>query len=126
MVIAIAVAIAGFAGAVSRYSIGLAFPDTGETGFPWATLTINLAGSLLLGLLFGLASRGKLPPWFKEAAGTGFLGAFTTFSTFNGQLWLLWDNHAYGFALAYALASVVVGWALAAAGLAWGSKERRE
>ncbi len=124
MIIAIAVAIAGFAGAVSRYSIGLAFPDNGESGFPWATLVINLAGSLLLGLLFGFASRGKAPPWFKEAAGTGFLGAFTTFSTFNGQLWLLWENHAYGFALAYALASGIVGWTLAAAGLAWGSKER--
>lgn len=124
MVIAIAVAIAGFAGAVSRYSIGLAFPDNGEAGFPWATLAINLAGSLLLGWLFGLASRRKLPPWFKEAAGTGFLGAFTTFSTFNGQLWILCNNQAYGFALAYALASGVVGWALAATGLAWGSKER--
>ncbi|WP_027084177.1 fluoride efflux transporter FluC [Cohnella panacarvi] len=124
MVIAVAVAIAGFAGAVSRYGIGLAFPDNGGAGFPWATLFINLAGSLLLGLLFGLASRGKLPQWFKEAAGTGFLGAFTTFSAFNGQLWLLWENHAYGFALAYALASGAVGWALAAAGLAWGGKER--
>lgn len=124
MVIALAVAIAGFAGAVSRYSIGLAFPDGGESSFPWATLVINLSGSLLLGLLFGLASRRKLPPWFKEAAGTGFLGAFTTFSAFNGQLWLLCKHHAYGSAAAYALISGVGGWLLAAAGVKLGSKER--
>lgn len=125
MVVAIAVAIAGFAGAVARYSLGFAFPDGGEASFPWATLAVNLAGSLLLGLLFGIASRRKLPTWFKEAVGTGFLGAFTTFSTFNGQLWLLWKHQAYAPAIGYALASGVGGWLLAAAGLAWGGKERR-
>ncbi|MFC5532291.1 fluoride efflux transporter FluC [Cohnella yongneupensis] len=125
MIIALSVAVAGFAGAVSRYGIGLAFPDGGEAAFPWATLFINLAGSLLLGLLIGAASRGKVPPWFKEAAGTGFLGAFTTFSAFNGQLWLLWDHQHYAEALAYAIISGIGGWLLAGLGVARGSKERR-
>ncbi|MFD0671867.1 fluoride efflux transporter FluC [Cohnella sp. GCM10027633] len=124
MIIAIAVAVAGFAGAVSRYGVGLAMPAYDDSAFPWATLCVNLAGSLLLGLLIGLAARRNLPSWFKEAAGTGFLGAFTTFSAFNGQLWVLWKHHAYGAAIAYALVSGIGGWLIAASGVAAGSGRR--
>lgn len=124
MITAIAVAIFGFAGAVSRYGIGLALPDGGEAAFPWATLLVNLTGSILLGFLIGYASIRKVPGWFKEAAGTGFLGAFTTFSAFNGQLLLLWKHQAYGAAIAYALISGIGGWLLASAGVKAGSGRR--
>lgn len=124
MVIAFAVAIAGFAGAVSRYGIGLAIPDGGEAAFPWATLLINLTGSLLLGLLFGIAVRRKLPAWLREALGTGFLGAYTTFGAFNGQLLVLWKHQAYGSAIVYAIVSGIGGWLIAEAGILAGSGRR--
>ncbi len=120
MGIAVAIAVAGFLGAVSRYGLTLALPDGGGASFPWATLVINLGGSLLLGLLFGLVSRKLVSAWWKEAAGTGFLGAFTTFSAFNAQLGELVRHHAYGSAAAYALASGLFGWLLAALGLSVG------
>lgn len=125
MLVAFAVAVAGFAGAVTRYGIGFAIPGGGEASFPWATLVINLTGSLLLGILIGTAARRKLPVWFREAVGTGFMGAYTTFSAFNGQLWLLWEHGAYGYAVTYALVSGIGGWLIAAAGVSWGKGGRR-
>lgn len=120
MAIALGVAVAGFFGAAARYGIGFLLPDSGGTGIPWATLFINLSGSFLLGLLIGSASRRAMPVWLREAAGTGFLGAFTTFSTFNAQLAGLVRCHAYGTAALYILLSGGAGWLLATAGLAWG------
>ncbi|REK67096.1 MAG: fluoride efflux transporter CrcB [Cohnella sp.] len=118
----VAVAIAGFLGAVSRYGVTLLLPDGGGASFPWATLAINLSGSLLLGWLSGLAQRKLVSPWWKEALGTGFLGAYTTFSAFNAQLWELVRHGAFVSALLYAAASGLLGWLFAAAGLklGWG------
>lgn len=120
MGVLIGIAVAGFLGAVSRYEIGLLIPSGGGAAFPWATLVVNLSGSLLLGLLFGWVSRDRMPPWFTEAVGTGFLGAFTTFSTFNAQVWELCRHGAYWSAAAYVALSGLAGWLLASAGLAWG------
>jgi CrcB protein len=120
MRIVLGIAIAGFLGAVTRYEIGLLFPQSTDAAFPLATLFINLSGSLLLGYLFGFISRFRLPDWFVEVAGTGFLGSFTTFSTFNGQLWQLVQHQAYLSAAAYMLLSAFGGWLLAAAGLTSG------
>ncbi|WP_239617259.1 fluoride efflux transporter FluC [Cohnella mopanensis] len=126
MRIAIGIAIAGFLGAVARYEIGFLFPQhANSAAFPWATLIINLTGSLLLGLLTGRLSRSSTTPaWFGEVVGTGFIGSFTTFSAFNGQLWQLFDHRAYGYAIVYVLASAAGGWMLAAAGLGWGRGRR--
>jgi CrcB protein len=118
--IVIGIAIAGFLGAVTRYELGWVFPQGNETAFPWATLAVNLSGSLLLGLLFGWASRAMLPAWLVETAGTGFLGTYTTFSAFNGQLLQLLRHEAILTAALYAALSGIVGWKLAQAGLAWG------
>ncbi|KIL36190.1 hypothetical protein SD71_09570 [Cohnella kolymensis] len=114
------IAIAGFLGAVSRYEISLLVPSAGEAAFPWATLIVNLSGSFLLGALFGVVSRRSMPAWLVESVGTGFLGSFTTFSAFNGQLWELCQHRAYLGAAAYVLLSGLGGWLLASAGLAYG------
>lgn len=114
------ITIAGFLGAVSRYELGLLVPSGEEAAFPWATLIVNLSGSLLLGVLFGITSRRRMPAWLTEAIGTGFLGSFTTFSAFNGQLWELCQHRAYFGAAAYVVVSGLGGWLLAAGGLAWG------
>jgi len=122
MKIAIGIAVAGFMGAIARYEVGYLFPRHADpAAFPWATLMINLTGSLLLGLLTGwLANRRSAPIWLGEVIGTGFIGAYTTFSAFNGQLWQLLEHQAYGAATAYLFVSAIGGWILAAAGLSWG------
>lgn len=120
MRIALGVAAAGFLGAASRYGIGYWIPDGNGHGMPWATLLVNLSGSFLLGLLLGAASRRPMPVWLREAAGTGFLGAYTTFSAFNGELAGLARNGHFGMAALYVLLSAGAGWQLASLGLAWG------
>ena len=109
------VAVAGALGALTRYGIGSA---VGARGFPWATLSINLAGAFALGFLLRF---GELRGWSElvtVALGVGFLGAFTTFSTFSVETQtMLRDGRAVAATL-YIGASVVGGVALAALGYA--------
>ena len=80
------VALGGAVGAVARYGIsGFIARVTRTSPFPYGTLTVNLVGSLALGLLMGLATGGVLTisPRLRIALAIGFLGAFTTFSTFS-------------------------------------------
>ena len=78
------VVLGGIPGALARYTLGLALPAPG--GWPLPTLVINLAGAFILGLLLeGLAQRGPDRGGrriLRLLAGTGFIGAFTTYSTF--------------------------------------------
>lgn len=78
------VMVGGSLGAASRYGIGLLTVKIWGTRFPWGTVTVNLAGCFLIGLLFGLSDRVRLlTPDMRLLLITGFLGAFTTFSTFS-------------------------------------------
>ena len=113
----LAVALAGAAGALSRYGIGVA---VGVRSFPWATLGINIVGSFLLGLLLVEAIGHRLNETLAIALAVGFLGAFTTFSTFSYETWTLLHTHREGMALLYVGLSVVIGIAAAAAGYAVG------
>ncbi len=82
----LAVALGGAFGAVSRYLIsGWVARLTHESAFPYGTLAVNITGSFLLGLMMGLGGEGRLllPPAVRVVVGIGFLGAFTTFSTFS-------------------------------------------
>lgn len=73
------VAVGGFFGAMSRFGLGNLIKGRYPTTFPLATMTINLLGSFLLGFLIGAnVSRS-----WSLLLGTGFMGAFTTFSTFK-------------------------------------------
>ena len=71
------VALGGAVGSVLRYLI-----SSINTSFPWGTFTVNVLGSLLIGLLVGFVSKGLLSPEMKLLLVTGFCGGFTTFSTF--------------------------------------------
>lgn len=82
----LAVALGGALGAVSRYGIsGWVMRWLGLPLFPWGTLTVNVVGALLLGFLMGTggSERWALSPTLRALLGAGFLGAFTTFSTFS-------------------------------------------
>jgi CrcB protein len=107
------IAVAGAAGALSRYAVASA---VGVRTFPWSTLSINVVGSLLLGFLLQ-AAPGRLSDDLRVGLAVGFLGAFTTFSTFSYEsVALVRDGRAMTAAL-YVLASVVAG--LAAAAVGW-------
>jgi len=100
------VAVAAGLGGTARYLLGVAL---GGRGFPWVTLGINLAGSLLLGALTGVALRRDLHPLALPVLGAGLLGGFTTFSAFSVEtLGLLRDGRTTA-ALAYLIASAVGG-----------------
>ncbi|WP_409236551.1 FluC/FEX family fluoride channel [Streptomyces sp. PA5.6] len=78
-----AVAAGGAMGAVSRYALSLGWP-TAPDGFPWTTLVVNAAGCAAIGVLMVLVTevRQETHPLVRPFLGTGFLGGFTTFSTY--------------------------------------------
>lgn len=78
------VMVGGSLGAASRYGIGLMSARLWGTNFPWGTLTVNLVGCFIIGLLFALAERSRLlTPEVRLLLITGYLGALTTFSSFS-------------------------------------------
>lgn len=95
----------GFAGAVARYLVGQLAERWWSFSFPWPTLAINVAGSFLLGVVLQLVLRGVLPDGWRLAAGIGFLGAFTTFSSFAWEVVRLLHEGRNRDALFYVAAS---------------------
>ncbi|TKB43738.1 fluoride efflux transporter CrcB [Thalassotalea mangrovi] len=84
------IAIGGAAGACMRYFISHMVLLWLGKGFPFATLLVNITGSLLMGLLYGLIQQGTIEVVvYRTLLGIGFLGAFTTFSTFSLDTLLL-------------------------------------
>jgi CrcB protein len=109
---------AGAVGAPLRYLIDGAIQDRTEGAFPWGTFVINVSGSLLLGLLTGLGLYHAFPETPRVILGTGFCGAYTTFSTFSFETVRLLEEGATAEAFRNALGTLVVGAAAAAVGLA--------
>lgn len=114
------VAAGGFVGAPSRYLLDRAVTRRVESDLPWGTFLINVTGSLLLGLITGLSLSGTLPDVDKALLGTGFCGAYTTFSTFTFETLTLVEDGRFLDALGNVAVSVAVGLGFAAAGLAIG------
>jgi CrcB protein len=89
--------------------------------FPWGTFVVNVSGSFLLGLLFALTTeRAILPADIRGPLMIGFIGAYTTFSTYMLESWGLVESGSYGPALANLGGSVIIGLAAVAAGLVIG------
>ncbi|MEI8084348.1 MAG: CrcB family protein [Actinomycetes bacterium] len=119
----LAIAAGAALGAMLRFATDRYFIAHKSPGFPYGTLVVNLAGSLILGLLTGLllgAASSSSEGWTLVAAfvGTGFCGALTTFSGFVSQVLDMSINPQHWKGTAYALGSVIVGFALATAGYA--------
>jgi len=108
----------GGLGAVFRWLLSKAAFKLYGSEFPWGTLAVNLAGCLLIGLAVGAIERGLLPPRARPALVAGFLGGFTTFSTYAFGSFELMRRGDWGIALIQALASNCAGIALAAIGWA--------
>jgi len=104
----LAIAGGGAAGAVARYWVSGRVYGWLGTGFPWGTLAVNVAGSFLIGLLaILLIERLPYSAEWRSLLIVGFLGAFTTFSTFSLETLALIEQADYAKALANAVLSVV-------------------
>ena len=108
------VALAGGAGATVRFLLDRAIRARASTAFPLGTVLINCTGSLLLGLIVGLAGRAVLPEAVHLIAGTGFLGGYTTFSAASVETLALLTGRRGGLALVNGLVVPVVTVLLAA------------
>jgi fluoride exporter len=114
------IALGGFAGGNARYALGLVWPEQ-PGAFPWTTFGINVSGAFVLALLLVLILEAwQAPTWLRPLVATGFLGAFTTFSSVAFALdrfaaagqWLLF--------CAYMVFSVLAGLAAASFGILMG------
>jgi len=114
------VAAGGIVGAPARYLLDEFVTRRAGPGLPWGTLIINLSGSLLLGFLTGLTLAGHLRPAAQALLGTGFCGAYTTYSTFTFETVRLLGDGRFRSAAGNVLVSVAAGLGAAAAGLAAG------
>ena len=106
---ALLVLVGGAIGAPARYLTDLYVRQWTGGDFPWGTMAVNAAGSLVLGLLAGAAASGVLPGWVLTLAGTGFCGALTTFSTFSYETVRLAENGRWRSAALNVLGSLAVG-----------------
>jgi fluoride exporter len=115
------IGVAGFAGAISRYGVEGWVSNRARGAFPWGTLVVNSSGCLVLGFLFTILTERFLPhPTLRAALTIGFLGAYTTFSTFAFETVRLAEDGASLLASANALASLGLGIAAVYAGISLG------
>ncbi|MEH0198957.1 fluoride efflux transporter CrcB [Caulobacter sp. CCNWLY153] len=113
------VAVGGAAGSVARYLVGVAALRWIGPGWPWGTMTVNIVGGFLMGLLTGwlaLKAAGQQET-LRVFLGVGILGGFTTFSAFSLDTALMIERRAYGQAFSYTAASAIIALAALFAGL---------
>ena len=104
-----AVAIGGALGSIARYALSTWIFDVSSHKFPYATLAVNVLGSFVMGILFVIiVEKAALPTEMRSLLMIGFLGAFTTFSTFSLDALSLWQNGHIFMSLVYMLATVIL------------------
>ena len=104
------VGIGGGIGSITRYMLGLWIAERLGTSFPWGTFVINVTGSLLIGVILTvLTDKVVADPAWRLFIVVGFLGGYTTFSSYTFEALTLASAGEWGFALAYVLGSNVVG-----------------
>ena len=112
------VALGGAMGAAARYSVNVWSGRTLGTAFPWHTLTVNVLGCFVMGLMVEvMALKLNVGNDARAFLTTGVLGGFTTFSAFSLDFALLVERKAYGLAGAYAASSMTLSLAAVFAGL---------
>jgi CrcB protein len=116
----VAISIGAVLGANTRYLLGGWLSTQLGSAFPYSTFVINVTGSLAIGLVLGLASDRIMPWWWRPGVAIGFLGSYTTFSTFSYETLNLIGEGSYlpavaniGGSVAAALAGVSLGVAIA-------------
>jgi CrcB protein len=117
-VIVVWVGLAGAGGAVGRFALERWITARHESPFAWGTFVVNVSGSFALGVVVGLATAHGLSRDLRLVIGTGFLGAYTTFSTYVYEIVRRVESGNRQIALVYLAASALAGPAAAAVGLA--------
>lgn len=112
------IALGGAGGALARYLLATHVHSLWSGLWPLGTLLVNVSGSLLIGCVYVMLERTLLHPDWRSIIVVGFLGAFTTFSTFSLETVELWQGGATVLALLYAAASVCSCVIACAAGMA--------
>jgi CrcB protein len=108
----LAVAFGGAIGACLRYYIGTGLLSRMGLPFPTATFVINVTGSFIIGFFLTLATeRLKVDPYFRLIVAVGFVGAYTTFSTFEYETARLFEDKELLYAFLYVVLSFVIGFA---------------
>lgn len=108
---------AGAAGTLARYGLTHLISRLAGEGFPWGTWATNALGCLLFGIVVGLADQAKqLSAETRAILLTGFMGAFTTFSTFAYDTHQQWTSGQLAISLAHAVGQIVTGVILVAVG----------
>ncbi|WP_425804020.1 fluoride efflux transporter CrcB [Desulfitobacterium sp. Sab5] len=112
------ISIGGALGTITRYQLGLWISGKWNQGFPLHTFLINITGAFLLGFLNTLfIERLTLSPLWRLGIGVGFLGGYTTFSTFGYEAITLLEGGSYGTAAAYTLFTIFFGFIGVALGI---------
>jgi CrcB protein len=113
-----AIFLGGAAGSLLRVWLAQTV-TSGVATWPWATFIANVSGCFALGLIAThLRERPPEAPHWHPLLGTGFCGAYTTFSTMQLELVRMIDHERFGLAIGYALASVLAGYLAISAGAA--------
>jgi fluoride exporter len=108
-------------GAPSRYLLDRAIQSRRERVFPFGALVVNVTGSFLLGLIVGISDAKGWSSDVLLLGATGFIGGYTTFSTYAWESLLLLEDRAYAEGVANLLGTVAAGLSAAALGLALGA-----
>jgi len=104
----VAIAVGGAVGALGRHFVNVALGSLLGTGFPWGTVTVNIVGSFLMGVLIHmLAVSWNVSPEMRALLTVGALGAFTTFSTFSLDVVTMYERDALLLVGVYVVVSVV-------------------
>ena len=103
------VGLGGFLGSILRFLIYILINRHVSTHFPFGTFAVNIVGSLLIGILYGLWVKETMDDTASRLWITGFCGGFTTFSTFSNDIYMLTNHGQTAIMLLYTGASVVLG-----------------
>jgi len=109
-------ALGGSIGSVMRHMLSTHIHKLSASGFPWGSLNVNLIGSLVIGLLWGISENFEIAPNLRIFLMVGLLGSFTTFSTFSMENFQLMKDGHIGFVVINIITSNIGGIGLAFAG----------
>jgi fluoride exporter len=103
--------VGGVLGVNARFWLGVVINRWTSSQFPWATFTINITGSFAIGLCTAVLARWLPHPHVRLLVIVGFLGGYTTFSSYSIESLTLWERGERGLCVTYLLGSVVAGFA---------------
>jgi CrcB protein len=109
MKIIFAIGTGSFIGGILRYLLSQFVQTKFLSTFPFGTLTVNIIGCFLIGLVFGLTNRGNLTQEWRLFLATGLIGGFTTFSAFSNETVSLLRDGQFWYATVYITVSVFIG-----------------